>query len=279
MIRDIKFVSFLLILTNTTFLFGCNKSIMFEISELQVKENNKNIYGLITKPKNGKDRNPLLICSHGFNGNEQIFEDLTNEIVQKGFNIYRYHFCGGATTSKSSGDTKEMSIMTEKDDLNLVIDNAKTWDFVDSSKIYLLGESQGGIVTSIVSNHRNDIAGTILWYPAFNIPATARNYSTLESIPETINVYGFTIGKKYYQDIYNYYPYEDMGNINHKVLIVHGTKDLVVPLSVSEEAKKYYKNCEILTVDNANHCFYDKIFKYNKTFMGEAVKKTLTYFD
>jgi len=237
MIRNVKFVSFLLILSNILFLYGCDKNIAFETTELHVKGSDKDIYGLITKPKNGKDKNPLLICSHGFNGNEQIFEDLTSKIVQKGFNIYRYHFCGGSQTSKSSGDTKEMSIMTEKDDLNIVINIAKTWDFVDSNKIYLIGESQGGIVTSIISNHRSDIAGTLLWYPAFNIPASARNYPSLESIPETINVYGFTIGKK------------------------------------------YYKNCEILTINNANHCFYDTIFKYNKAYMDDAVEKTLTYFD
>lgn len=75
---------------------GCNSSPNYEYTteELHVtdKENNKDIYGLITKPKNNKSKNPLLICSHGFNGNEKIYEDLLEKLAPLGYNIYRFHF-------------------------------------------------------------------------------------------------------------------------------------------------------------------------------------------
>jgi len=54
---------------------------------------------------------------------------------------------------------------------------------------------------------------------------------------------------------------------------------LVILSSVNEDAEKHYKNCETLTINNANNCFYDTIFKYNKAYADDVVEKTLTYFD
>jgi len=262
---------------------GCNSSPNYEYTteELHVtdKENNKDIYGLITKPKNNKSKNPLLICSHGFNGNEKIYEDLLAKLAPLGYNIYHFHFCGGSIASKSTGSTTDMSIFTEKADLNKVIETAKTWDFVDTDEIYLIGESQGGLVTNMVANSRTDIKGCILWYPAFNIPGGARaTYSDESKIPDTISVFGMKLGKIYYSSILNYDPYKDMQNINYKVLLVHGTSDVVVPLSVSEEATKCYKESELETVVGANHCFYDSSFSYNEEYMKKAVDITLKCF-
>jgi dienelactone hydrolase len=259
-------------------LFSCgSKEVEYNTTELHVKNESKDIYGLITKPLNNNKKNPLLICSHGFNGNENIYKDLMEKIAPLGFNVYRFEFCGGAVSSKSSGYTTKMSIMTEKDDLNLVINTAKTWDFVDTDNIYLIGESQGGVVTNMVANSRTDIKGTILWYPAFNIPEGAKKYASIDDIPESINVFGMPLGKCYYADIYNYDPYKDMQNINYKILLVHGTKDVVVPLSVSEKALTCYKNAELIKVDDANHCFYDESFSYKEEYMSKAVEATKNY--
>ena len=68
-----------------------------------------------------------------------------------------------------------MSVMTEAGDLEAVLEESKAWDFVDSSKIFLLGGSQGGLVTTVVGNsHQSDIAGMMLMYPALSIKEDSR---------------------------------------------------------------------------------------------------------
>jgi Dipeptidyl aminopeptidases/acylaminoacyl-peptidases len=279
-----KFLFGTFVFSSCASVVGCNTvNYKTTTSELHVKTSEKDIYGLVTKPLNGKEKNPLVICSHGYNGNEEIFESLVNALSPKGYVIYRLNFCGGSNTSKSSGKTTEMSLFTEKDELNLVIDAAKKWDFVDTNNIYLLGESQGGVVTNMIANSRSDIKGIVLWYPAFSIPDMVRNMllpaaNNPEKIPETITLMGMLLGKVYYLGVKDYYPYKDMNNINYKVLIVHGTNDTVIPLSVSEEAQKVYKNCELVKIQGANHCFFDENFTYNELYMKEALEATLKYF-
>src|SRR5574344_2693884 len=62
-------------------LFSCgSKEVEYNTTELHVKNESKDIYGLITKPLNNNKKNPLLICSHGFNGNENIYKDLMEKM-------------------------------------------------------------------------------------------------------------------------------------------------------------------------------------------------------
>ena len=44
-----------------------------------------------------------------------------------------------------------MTIFSEKEDLELVLEYFKKEDFVDEKNIFLFGASQGGLVTSLVA--------------------------------------------------------------------------------------------------------------------------------
>ena len=61
-----------------------------------------------------------------------------------------------------------MSVLTEKADLEAVLEEVKQWDFVDTGSIYLMGNSQGGLVTALTAaEHKEEIRAVILIYPAF----------------------------------------------------------------------------------------------------------------
>ena len=51
--------------------------------------------------------------------------------------------------SKSDGKFRDMSLETEKRDLLCVIDYVARLNYVNSSKLILVGESQGGVVSCI----------------------------------------------------------------------------------------------------------------------------------
>ena len=56
---------------------------------------------------------------------------------------------GGNTNSRSGNDTLKMSVFAEVDDLDVVVNTLKNQNFVDKNNIFLLGQSQGGVVSTI----------------------------------------------------------------------------------------------------------------------------------
>ena len=55
----------------------------------------------------------------------------------------------GNTNSRSGNDTLKMSVFAEVDDLDAVVNILKNQNFVDKNNIFLLGQSQGGVVSTI----------------------------------------------------------------------------------------------------------------------------------
>ena len=151
-----------------------------------------------------------------------------------------------------------MSIFTEQSNLEAVLNTIKQLEFVDSNNIFLMGTSQGGLVSAMVATKRQEeIRGAILLYPAFNIPDDAREtYESADNVPEKVNFMGMTIGKSYYQDLFDYDIYEVIKDYEKDVLILHGDLDSIVYISYSERATKIYVNNEYRVIRGAGHGFY-----------------------
>ena len=62
-----------------------------------------------------------------------------------------FDFCGGGWASRNGGALLDMSVLTEKADLEAVLEEVKQWDFVYIGSIYLMGNSQGGLVTALAA--------------------------------------------------------------------------------------------------------------------------------
>ena len=86
----------------------------------------------------------------------------------------------------SDVDFMDMTVMTEKEDLSAVMDFVKTKDYVDQDHLFLLGQSQGGLVSALTAaDRKDDVAAMILIYPAFCIADNAREmYDSAYDIPE-----------------------------------------------------------------------------------------------
>ncbi len=85
-----------------------------------------------------------------------------------------------------------MSAMTEVSDLEAVIEAAKDWDFVDSSAIVAVGESQGGCVSAVyAADHADELAGLVLLYPALSFSTTSmRSSHRLRTYPIPYGLFG-----------------------------------------------------------------------------------------
>ena len=133
-------------------------------------------------------------------------------------------------------DSYEKKVLQQTEDLNAVIEQVKKMDFVDTENIYLLGSSMGGATVASASvTHSEDIKGIILQYPAINL------------VPEAM-----IEGAEH-----------DVRNYEKKVLLLQGTKDVIVPLEMSDELAAYYNEkekdkCTYIVYEGQPHVFTGK---------------------
>lgn len=219
-------------------------------------EKGQKIYAKLYRPKTIQ-RVPIVVYSHGLGATYKAGSYYAKRLLEYNIATLCIDFRGGSKESKSDGKTVEMSIMTEFDDLTLAIKKVRTWDFVDTSKIIVMGSSQGGVLSAMMSVKDKDVKGTVLLYPAFTLPDYLNSRfptdeDVLDEFPITKRI---TVGRNYVTDVRGLSLYKLIREDEKKVLIIHGTDDKTVPVNVSETAHKLYKDSELYTIKGAGHGF------------------------
>ena len=205
-------------------------------------------------------KKPLIITSHELGSDclRPWWVNYSQHWAGMGYAVLGVDYAGGGVRSRSEGKTTDMSVLTEVDDLEQVLCEALTWDFVDTRHVILIGGSQGGGVATIVTaRHPKEIAAQVLLYPAFHLPDNLREtYPDLNNLPDTNNRNGMiTIGHRYIIDMYNHNYDDDMRNCECPVLIVHGDADKTVPFNVSERAVDIFPHARLHKIEGAGHVF------------------------
>lgn len=217
------------------------------------------IYGEAYVPKGG-GRFPLIIASHGLGANLNSGAAFAKRYAPKCYAVYTFDFRGGSTPgrqNRSEGKVLEMSVLTEADDLEAVLDAAKKWNFVDKSRIFLQGASQGGLVSTIVGLRRqSDVAGLVLMYPAFSLYDYVHDmFTTYREVPDKFKLLWMELGRVYARDLWDYDVRDALPEFKKPVLIVHGDEDDVIDVSGSKKAEELFPDCELHILSGAGHGF------------------------
>lgn len=233
-----------------------NVEYTYDIREIWVENNGERIYGKAYVPvTSGKC--PLILTSHGLGANHESGASYAKKYAPKGFAVYTWDFRGGSNRNnpnKSDGSNLNMSVMSEATDVEAILKEAKTWDFVDTDRIFLQGSSQGGLVTAIAGmRHRDEVAGLILLYPAFGMAALGESYS--DDLPEEIEFGSMTVGKPFFKDMVGYDAHDDIAGFDKPVVIIQGSEDTLVTPADSEEAAALYPDAEYHLIQGAGHGF------------------------
>jgi pimeloyl-ACP methyl ester carboxylesterase len=247
----------------------------FNTREIPCNNNGKNIYGIAYIPVNMGEKMPTVIFSHGYGGTNMDGRAYAEALARKGIAAYCFDFCGGGHASRSDGKTTEMSVFTEKSDLEAVIETVKSFEFADSDNLFLLGGSQGGLVSAMaVADQPDAIRGLILLFPAFVIADTSRRqYTSLAEIPDEIQFMGMQIGRRYYTDVWDYDVYKHIVAYDRDVLIIHGDRDQLVPVFYSEKAADVYPQAELKIIPGAGHGFQGKDEKTAIAYVLEYIER------
>ncbi len=235
------------------------------------REGNK-IFGMMYHNPATTKKQPAVILSHSSSLTHEAMSGYAKEIAKIGYAAYCFDFCGGSDKSKSDGKTDEMTVFTEVEDLRAVVKTVKSLDYIDPSRVYLLGSSQGGLVSALLADEcPDDFAGMILFYPAFNIPEMVKMFSgfgDLGNFGDFGDFGGFgdwgdfgdfgdmmSMSEAYINSIKDFDVWSHIGKFPKPVCIVHGTQDMIVPISNSEKAVELYPTATLNKIEGANHGF------------------------
>lgn len=234
------------------------------------------------------DNHIPVILSHGFMGNMKATEPYALELAKKGFHAFIYDFCGGGFETISDGSFHEyMTPFTEVDDLKTVIQYVQGREDLDADKLILLGNSQGGFVSSIVASElQNEVKNLILVYPALCIPDDARKGKMQmiefdpDNIPPHVGFDRFMICGAYPRSVKYMNIYEVMKKYHGDVLLLHGTADTIVDYQYSVKANESYQSegtsCEFHLIEGAGHGFREKYFDEAMAFINNYLDKKVS---
>ncbi|MDY5941361.1 MAG: alpha/beta hydrolase [Eubacteriales bacterium] len=234
----------------------------FAIRELCVVREGLSIYGELYLPVLPEEKLPAVILSHSANLTGDSLKSYCERIAERGMIAYAFDFCGGSKNSRSDGREEEMTVFTEMEDLLAVLNAIKELNVVDSQNIFLFGTSQGGLVSALAAAQcPSAVKGLILFYPGFNIAELAQKYGTFLS---------GSAGSPFLDSLLDYDVYEHIKDFEGDVLILHGTKDFIVPYSYSEKAAALYPNCELHLIEGASHGFNTENYAFSDDYDKES---------
>ena len=220
----------------------------YRTEELRVEYVGISLYGKALIP-DGDGPFPTVLYAHGAESDYKADMTTLKSLAMSGIACYTFDFYGW--TDRSTGpqgvhwfhdvprgvdDSYEKKVLQQVEDLNAVIEAAKGWDFVDTSRLYLVGSSMGGAtVATAAVTHSDDIRGIVLQYPAINLNPDA----TVSGAPLDVN--GYT----------------------GPVLILQGTKDVIVPMEMSQNLTAHYNtlrddHAELVIYEGQPHVFTGK---------------------
>ena len=247
-----------------------------EITELWSQRNDYRIYGKMYRPALTAADEPLptVILAHSASLTADAMNAYATAIAEAGLCAYAFDFCGACDASRSDGSTDEMTVFTEVDDLRAVIACLRQNAGVDGEQIFLLGSSQGGLVAALTAEDASlNIAGMILFYPAFNIPDYVAMMDQMGGLGGGSfggGSFGMGYSEAFCDAMRDYDVYANIGTFARPLIIVHGSQDMIVKISYSQRAVETYPDATLYTIQGANHGFNSDNLGSFGSMMGSA---------
>jgi uncharacterized protein len=223
------------------------------------------------------DRFPLLIFCHGFKGFKDWgpFSLIAEQAAKQGVAWVKFNFSWNGTTPENPTEFSDENAFGnnnfsyELNDAKAVLQHLKD-DVFWSSKVLsynILGHSRGGGIAVLVASQEGSIARLITWASVNEF----LNYWTPKELADwerdkVLWIENKRTGQKlpmYYQIRADYYANlatlhipTAVRNLQKPFLIIHGTADEAVPVSIATQMASWNSSLvQLELIENANHTF------------------------
>ena len=230
----------------------------YKSRELIVNREEKSLCGKLFTPANASQEPlPALVCGHAFGANYLSCVPYAWALVELGFAVYCFDFCGGGYAVKSAGNPLEMTIATEAADVHAAVETLCTSESIDEQRVFVLGEGQGGLATCLYADaYPLEAAGIVLVHPTLNLhDQTRKLFPTKKNIPTSYRHQGMRVGRAFGEVAWDTNPFEHMQRFEGDVLLIHGDEDTVVPINYSRRAANVFTYAWLEVVRHGRHTF------------------------
>ncbi len=239
------------------------------------------LVGILATPKNPTKK--CIVLCHGIASNKdegEVFVELSEKLVEKGFTVFRFDFRGHG---ESGGRSIDVSITGEQKDIDAAVKLMREKGY---NEVGLLGASfAGGAVCFYTATNPEKIKILILWnalidYAIRVTPTTewGKRYLGQPAI-DRINRLGhtdigmFRVGKKLFEEMAILEPWKALVDLDIPTLFVHGNKDTYIDYHDSVKYSLLMKNAELEIIKGAEHGFHD-----NEDHAQQALDITVDFF-
>ena len=198
--------------------------------EINYKFGDQEYRAFVANPE--KESAPLVLVVHTWAGRDDFVEKKAIELAEEGYVAMAVDMYGDAKVGTSTEENQSMMtpLIEDRDKLKAIINSAveagKKIDGVDSSKVAAIGYCFGGLVVLDLARSGTDISGVV----SFHGLLMSSDIST--------------------------------DGIQDKVLVLHGVRDPMVPLSMVDDFQKEMTEAEadwqLHSYGNAYHAFTNK---------------------
>jgi len=223
-----------------------------------VIKNNKNqqLIGMVHIPdKEGKL--PTVIFLHGFGGTKseahKLFVNFSRALCENGYIVYRFDFRG---SGDSYGNFEDMTLTSEIEDFNTIMNFVKKQEIVDINKIGLVGLSFG--VSVSICSEPKEIKAMVLLSGVFYLRETFER--VLEEWEEGRKFIrrGKIVKSDFLDNLDNYDVFKTIKNIKCPILFVHLDKDPNVNVKNSLDAFEAANEPKTLEIIKGNNHTFEK---------------------
>lgn len=253
------------------------------IKDVTFFRDNKKICGRLYLPE-GEGPFPVVVISSGQTASYNIYEDEASAFAESGCACIIFDFTGAVGRKLSDSELTESSVLTEVQDLNVILDSLSELPKIDTDNVFLWGHSLGGLVSTYTGGNRpDDIKGMILLEPSFTYPDYTRNNSPdLSQVPDVITdpkQYNTMVGKQFVIDMCSVDVMEEIKKCDKDVLIILGDADEKTSANpalgylypeIYETAGKTFPSSETVVINGADHIFQGESGK-------EAVRRSIEF--
>ena len=238
---------------------------------------------------------PTVIFFHGFgsdrNGSTGFRNQHSKHLTDRGFVTIRFDFLG---CGESEGSFYDMTVSRELREAEAIDDFARMKYFVDKDRLYWIGHSLGGVISTLLA-YKLKPKALILLAPASDMNnkdylkvmaktifegevsggvSNNKSYDELIRKIEDADIGGMKIHKRFLIDFIPKDIYGAAKKYPRKVLIMRGSEDELVFRDANIKLKEAFPQAEYFEIEGADHSFKNEevrnqIFKRSYDFIRE----------